>query len=353
MKRDRILARKAARKTRINHCPVTEFWDPGTLSIRTGIDLMEGRAKRRLNGEVITHLRGGWHGFLERGRRGSRSGFASRTAWRASLFTPEDRDRRRALRDKKFARALARKQARDQHLRDLALHVARMYNLRVKRLTGPSSRGDIEYGAGAKGYTEWRGGRPKRYHAAKAGVTVSEDGIHLFPVRGRGITLPLPPQKLIRSWAGDIMHASGLFACTTDRKDVVACFGVGADGGWVLRGYSIRGVSVPERVARGQYSLADALAEPNIEVRRIMLESLPAQSIISDMTAIHHDDFGTLYRENDSGITILKVLNATPEPDGTCKDYFLRVPPHVRTAKEAVAWTFGLTPEEYQPAEQS
>ncbi len=33
--------------------------------------------------------------------------------------------------------------------------------------------------------------------------------------------------------------------------------------------------------------------------------------------------------------------------------YFLRVPPHIETAKEAVAWTFGLREREYAPEQES
>jgi Domain of unknown function (DUF6745) len=33
--------------------------------------------------------------------------------------------------------------------------------------------------------------------------------------------------------------------------------------------------------------------------------------------------------------------------------YFLRVPPAVGRARDAVAWTFGLDPEEWQPAAES
>ena len=39
---------------------------------------------------------------------------------------------------------------------------------------------------------------------------------------------------------------------------------------------------------------------------------------------------------------VVEVVNATPEPDGSYRRYFLRVPPQVRTAREAVAWTFGF-----------
>jgi hypothetical protein len=45
--------------------------------------------------------------------------------------------------------------------------------------------------------------------------------------------------------------------------------------------------------------------------------------------------------------TAVKVTNGTTEPDGSCKRYFLRVPSAMRTAREGVAWTYGLTPEQY------
>lgn len=37
-----------------------------------------------------------------------------------------------------------------------------------------------------------------------------------------------------------------------------------------------------------------------------------------------------------------RIVNATADPDGSYRHYFLHVPPHVRTAREAVAWTFGF-----------
>jgi hypothetical protein len=50
---------------------------------------------------------------------------------------------------------------------------------------------------------------------------------------------------------------------------------------------------------------------------------------------------------------MVEVLNSTPEPDGTRKTYFLRVPPNLRTAREAVAWTFGLAGSQYRPERET
>ena len=47
-------------------------------------------------------------------------------------------------------------------------------------------------------------------------------------------------------------------------------------------------------------------------------------------------------------LTVVEVVNSTPEPDGSHRRYFLRVPPDTRTAREAVAWTFGFDdPHQY------
>jgi len=35
------------------------------------------------------------------------------------------------------------------------------------------------------------------------------------------------------------------------------------------------------------------------------------------------------------------------------REYYLRVPPEIMRADEAVAWTFGLTEEEYQPEQEA
>ena len=71
---------------------------------------------------------------------------------------------------------------------------------------------------------------------------------------------------------------------------------------------------------------------------------------------IHRDEFGVLYSKEVSGdeaLVMVKVVNSTPEPDGHFKDYFLRVPPSITCARQAVAWTFGMDEADYQPAIQS
>ncbi len=94
--------------------------------------------------------------------------------------------------------------------------------------------------------------------------------------------------------------------------------------------------------------------EENAEVRRVMLERMGHERFMADLGAepLHRDACGELFRvdlENDEPLVLVRVVNSTPEPDGKRKKYVLRVPPHIQTAREAVAWTFGVPPEMYAP----
>ena len=71
---------------------------------------------------------------------------------------------------------------------------------------------------------------------------------------------------------------------------------------------------------------------------------------------IHRDSSGRLYRLPQrwgEPILAVRVVNHTPEPDGSLREFWLRVPPTMATARQAVAWTFGLSAEEYEPVAQS
>lgn len=99
-------------------------------------------------------------------------------------------------------------------------------------------------------------------------------------------------------------------------------------------------------------------SEPNADRRRVMIERYGQARYLEDTAAValHEDDTGVLYRlemPGDEPLVMVKVRNATPEPDGSLKEYFLRVPPAVQTAREAVAWTFDLPSEEYSPRRET
>lgn len=118
--------------------------------------------------------------------------------------------------------------------------------------------------------------------------------------------------------------------------------------------------------------------EENSEIRKIMLERYTDRYVLDHgVTVVNHDHSGILYRmkiHRGEDILMVRVLNSTPEPDGTMsreeaiaifgdaakaavdapidarfKEYMIRVPPNMTKASEAVAWTFGLSANEYQP----
>ncbi|WP_327112284.1 hypothetical protein OG206_04190 [Streptomyces sp. NBC_01341] len=108
------------------------------------------------------------------------------------------------------------------------------------------------------------------------------------------------------------------------------------------------GTLTPERIR----------AEENAELRRVMLEFYGYDRYLSQSGAqpVHQDETGVLWRiamEGDEDVAMVEVVNSTPEPDGTHRTYWLRVPPRTGTAKEGVAWTFGLDGEAYAPMRQT
>ena len=128
--------------------------------------------------------------------------------------------------------------------------------------------------------------------------------------------------------------------------------------GWGV--YAWHGQEVPERliVRPDTITVAQILAEANSEIRRVMLERMGYARFILEAGArpVHADETGTLYGIDLSGewpLNLVHVTNATPEPDGSVRRYFLRVPPRMRRARQAVAWTFGLSERAYQPVTET
>jgi hypothetical protein len=94
--------------------------------------------------------------------------------------------------------------------------------------------------------------------------------------------------------------------------------------------------------------------ERNVELRRTFIDKFGIGNYLRETSAGIRDqtELGTLYLKQlpgDEPIAVVRVKNSTPEIDGSFKEYFLRVPPNMKTVREAVAWTFGLKPDEYSP----
>jgi len=142
---------------------------------------------------------------------------------------------------------------------------------------------------------------------------------------------------------------------------------VGYPDGWNI--YAVHGVRVPEYIIMNPESITiDKIKEENnAEIRRIMVDKIGFQRYIeeSGLKSIHKDEYGELYKselEDDEPLVVVKVINSTAEPDGTFKEYFLRVPPNedkdpfkiikgdTIRARQAIAWTFKKQEFEYCPS---
>jgi hypothetical protein len=163
--------------------------------------------------------------------------------------------------------------------------------------------------------------------------------------------------------------------------------------GWGVHAW--HGVRVPPDIIEHPelITIEQINACTNAEIRRVMIERYGQDRYLvhSGAEEISRDQFGTLYRkdiEGDESLVMVRVLNSTPEADGSLskeealrafspdtyvvgsttmtgiplsdydgasrfKDYFLRVPPDIKTANQAVAWTFDLSAAEYAPEAQS
>ncbi|QXJ26397.1 hypothetical protein AGRA3207_001580 [Actinomadura graeca] len=99
-------------------------------------------------------------------------------------------------------------------------------------------------------------------------------------------------------------------------------------------------------------------AEENAELRRVMLEIFGYDRYLAETGArpLHRDETGVLWSielPGDEPVVMVEVVNSTPEPDGTRRTYYLRVPPGTRTARAGVAWTFGVDEADYHPEKQT
>lgn len=119
------------------------------------------------------------------------------------------------------------------------------------------------------------------------------------------------------------------------------------------------GVAVPEKLVErpDEVTREEIMAEENAEVRRCYREILGSERFgtLLGLVVIDEDKdrFGydlTLYRtEKKDKLAGNYIQFAGVTCPSTGRRYFLCVPPHIKSAREAVAWTFGKTAENYRP----
>jgi hypothetical protein len=118
---------------------------------------------------------------------------------------------------------------------------------------------------------------------------------------------------------------------------------------WAWKGVEIPGwmIERPDEITLEKIDGAS-----NVQVRRCMIEIMTPQRYVAlgGAARVAEDETGVLWRKRwmaSDAWAAVEVINATAEPDGTRKHFFLQVPAHLQTAREAVAWTYGLRPNAY------
>jgi hypothetical protein len=154
------------------------------------------------------------------------------------------------------------------------------------------------------------------------------------------------PTLLCLDTAGDLHCATG--RCVTYADD------------WGC--YAWHGILVPEQVILAPETLArdDFVHAKNVEVRRVIQERMGEQ-LITRLGGVVLDSGprGTLYEvclpevdpEEDELEEVVRYVQV--QDASTSRQYFLRVPLTIQTAAEAVSWSFGLSVEEYHPAQET
>lgn len=111
---------------------------------------------------------------------------------------------------------------------------------------------------------------------------------------------------------------------------------------------------MPSLVIERPQAITPRLIDLEIDpfVRRCMIEAMTSERFVAQGGAdrVGQDETGTLWRKvwwNGDAWSAVEVINGSPEPDGSYRHYFLQVPPEMRTARAAVAWTYGMSEERY------
>ncbi len=122
--------------------------------------------------------------------------------------------------------------------------------------------------------------------------------------------------------------------------------------GWAYHAW--KGIEVPAGlIERPDAITLDAInQESDIFRRRCMIEIMTPQRFVmlGGAERVSQDQAGVLWRKSwalGEPWAAVEVENGTTEADGTRRHYFLQVPGDIRSPRAAVAWTYGISEEQY------
>lgn len=123
-----------------------------------------------------------------------------------------------------------------------------------------------------------------------------------------------------------------------------------------IKSYWWHGVRVPDASIEAPETLTlKEIMDANQETRRSIIEIIGWDLILTKGNAksLQRDDYGELVEmdglnDGDAKARFVRVVDSS-----TSRKYALRVPPETKTAREAVAWTFGEKEEDYAPSQEA
>lgn len=129
--------------------------------------------------------------------------------------------------------------------------------------------------------------------------------------------------------------------------------------------YYYEGIRIPKKFYQAMknpdiLSVSDVLSHPNSECRYVGVKIIGHERIrrsdscklidSCERTGMELFSVGGIFVDP---VLFLKVINSTAELDGSFKEYYLCVPPTMKSCLEAVAWTFRMSSEEYAPIQET
>jgi hypothetical protein len=140
------------------------------------------------------------------------------------------------------------------------------------------------------------------------------------------------------------MEPAGAGIGTHDRDAVGPWRALGVDAAWS-----------DEQAERLLASYICKLPDAGLRHAAIRAMGLDRFVAAARLRPVQKDDAGELYLVGPpvDPLAFVRVTDASPGPDSTARLHWLSVPSHVATAREAVAWTFGLSEQEYAPAAET
>ena len=198
----------------------------------------------------------------------------------------------------------------------------------------------------------------------------------MFELRMKGVKFSEEDEQLIDAW-GELVKSACIwrpyrgFALMCERPTTISLDdGVRLNN---LKGpalewpdgfatYAIAGVPVESKyILHPENITVDVIeSQANMEIRRSLTTIYGEERYLkesgAEVVSLGRNGSRLWARRNPRDAEIfqmVEVKNSTPEPDGSIKTYFIRVPPTVNSADAAVAWTFGMSENEYNPEKET